>query len=164
MLSSSKRLHNFLILFFHSETNLKEHLGQLGVDPRPLGLGAPQPGPLHHRANCWTARLFSFYLIGFFHSETNVKELAAQPGIDPRPVGFEHHSDFSILPNPFLSLLSQLTLRLFKRLGAQGRNRFSLLIGFEHHSLDHYTTMNVTLKMKMTLYLSLLYLLLTLLF
>ena len=51
-----------------------------------------------------------------------------------------HHRDFSILPNPFLSLLSQLTLWLFKgwgpRLGIDPRS-----IGFEHHSLDHYTTM-----------------------
>ena len=109
-------------------------LAQLGIDPLPLGLRTPQPSPLHYRAYCWTATLFSFYLIGFFHSETNVKGLAAQPGINARPLGFEHHRattihhrDFSILPNPFLSLLSQLTLWLFKGLGAQARNRFSFL-------------------------------------
>ena len=133
LLSSSKRLQ-FLIFFFHSETNLKSALGPVGNRSSPLGLGAPQPWPLHHRANCWTATLFSFYLIGFFHSETNVKELAAKPGIDPRPLNFKHrntaapisissppvhHRDFSISPNPFLSLLNQLTLRLFKGLWAQ---------------------------------------------
>ena len=51
-----------------------------------------------------------------------------------------HYRDFSILPNPFLSLLSQLILWLFKgwgpRLGIDPRS-----VGFEHHSLDHYTTM-----------------------
>ena len=90
--------YKFLILFFHSKTNLKVLVAQLGIDPRPLGLGAPQPWPLHHRANCWTTTLFSFYLIGFFHSETNVKELAAQPRIDPRPLGFEHHSTTTTPP------------------------------------------------------------------
>ena len=67
-------------------------MAQLGIESRPPGLRTPQPGPLHHPTNCWTATLFSFYLIGFFHSETNVKELAAQPGIDPRSLDFEHHS------------------------------------------------------------------------
>ena len=108
--------YNFLILFFHSETNLKVLLAQLGVDPRPLGLGAPRPWPIHHRANCWTATLYSFYLIGFFHSETNIKELAVQPGIHPRPSAIEHHWG--------------------PRLGIDSR-----FLGFEHHSLDHYTTM-----------------------
>ena len=134
-------------------------LAKLGIDPRPLGHAVPQPWPLHHHANCWTATLFSFYLIGFFHSESNVKELAAKPGIDPRPLGFEHHSttapqqhhstttapplhhrDFSVLPNPLLSLLSQLTLRLFKRLGAKARNRF-LLLRLWAPQPYHYTTM-----------------------
>ena len=72
----------------------------------------------------------------FFHSETNIKKLAAQPGIDPRPSGFKHqstrvpplhHRDFSILRNPSFSLLSELTLGLFKGLGAQVGNRFSFL-------------------------------------
>ena len=53
------------------------------------------------------------------------------------PLSFEHHSatttplhhrDFSISPTPFHSLLSQLTLRLFKGLGPKARNRFTLLI------------------------------------
>ena len=70
-------------------------------------------------------KLFSFYLIGFLHSETVVKELGAQSGIDPHlsvssttgpPL---HHRDFSVLTKPFLSLLSQHTLRLFKKLGTQ---------------------------------------------
>ena len=57
--------NNFLIGFFHSETNLKVLLAQLGIDPRPRGLRTPQPWPLHRRANCWTAALFSFYLLLF---------------------------------------------------------------------------------------------------
>ena len=57
--------NNFLIGFFHSETNLKVLLAQLGIDPRPRGLRTPQPWPLHRRANCWTAARFSFYLLLF---------------------------------------------------------------------------------------------------
>ena len=57
--------NNFLIGFFHSETNLKVLLAQLGIDPRPRGLRTPQPWPLHRPANCWTAALFSFYLLLF---------------------------------------------------------------------------------------------------
>ena len=45
----------------------------------------------------------------------------------------QHHSDFSVLPNPLLSLLSQLTLLFLLTLGIDSR--------FENHSLDHYTTM-----------------------
>ena len=61
-----------------------------------------------------------FHLIHF-------STLEPEPEIDPCPSGFEHHSttapplhhsDFCIVPNPFLSLLSQLTLWLFKGLGA----------------------------------------------
>ena len=122
-------------------------LAQLGIDPRPLGLGAPQPWPLHHRANCRKATLFSFYLIGFFHSETNVKELAAQPGIDPRPLGFGQHSStaakqhsstaaqqhhyttvtFLFLLILFLHSWANLLKGYLKGWGAQARNRFSLL-------------------------------------
>ena len=93
-IGSNRKQIFFLIGFFHSENKLKVLLhGPAGNrTPPPPGLRTPQPGPLHHRTNGWTATLFSFYLIGFFHSETNVKELAAQPGIDPRPLGFEHHS------------------------------------------------------------------------
>ena len=38
--------YKFLIFFFHSETNLKVLVAQLGIDPRPLGLRTPQPWPL----------------------------------------------------------------------------------------------------------------------
>ena len=38
-----------------------------------------------------------------------------------------HHREFSVLPNPFLSLLSKLTLRLYQVLGAQARNLFPLV-------------------------------------
>ena len=134
-------------LFFHSETNLKVLLARLGIDPRPRRLGAPQPWLLQHRTNCLTATLFSFYLIGFFHSETNVKELLALLGIDPRPLGLGapqpwplHHrancwtaTFFSFYLIGFFhsetNVKNQLnfTLRLFKGLEAQARNRFSLL-------------------------------------
>ena len=120
-----------------------------------------QPWPLHHRANCRTAALFSFYLIGFFHSETNVKQLGTQPGIDPLkptekkargsagnrawPNSLEYHNFahyfivalaggayFSTLPNPFFHSGTNL-----KELAAQpwidpGPS------GFEHR----YTTAN----------------------
>ena len=118
LLSFSKQLQRpnwFLPLW----KQLKSTLG-------PRGLCTSQHWPLHHRANCRTCTHFSFYLIGFFHSETNVKELAAQPGIDDRCLGLGHHSTtstprwiFCVIPSPFLSLLSQFTLRLFKGLGAR---------------------------------------------
>ena len=42
LLSSSKRLQVPNPFFFHPETNLKVVLAQLGIDPRPIGLGVPQ--------------------------------------------------------------------------------------------------------------------------
>ena len=115
-------------------------LAQQGIDPRPVGFRTPQSWPLHYRANCWTATLFSFYLIGFFHSETNVKELAAQPGIDPRPLGCENHSTtttsrtvtFLLYLILFFHSWANLSYGYLKSWGAQARNS-SRSLGFEHH-------------------------------
>ena len=74
----------------------------------------------------------------FFHSVTDAKELAGEPGIDPRSAPPPlHRRDFSILSNAFLSLLSQLTLRLLFK----GAESILAPLAFEHHSLHHYNTM-----------------------
>ena len=128
--------YNFVMLFLPLWNQLKSALG-------PAGNRSSAPWASYTTA--WTitppcqmlnSHTFSFYLIGFFHSEINVKELAAQPGIDPRPSGFKHHNttttpplhhrDFSVLPNPSLSLLSPYFM-VIQRSGAKASNRFSLL-------------------------------------
>ena len=129
MLSSSKRLqlpNPFLpllklnlILFFHSQ--LKSALGPAGN--RSSFPWAWCTTALTITPPCQLLNSHTFFLYRH-HSTTTTNPVT-----------------FLFYPILFLSLLSQLTLRLLKGLGAQARNQFSRSLGFEHHSLDHYTTM-----------------------
>ena len=137
-------------LHHRAKNRLKKRLAaEPGNGPGPLILSTTTLLP----TSWWLLQMactFLFYLILFFHSGTNLKELAAQLGIDPRPPAFEHHSttttppwllyftwsfSFTLEPTYIMVILKGWG----PRLGIYSRSLGFL--GFEHHSLDHYTTM-----------------------
>ena len=140
MLSYSKRLTQVPDPFLPLWSQLKSALGPAGSRSSPPWSWCITASTITPPCQLLNSHTF-FILTNRFLPLWNQRKRAGGPaGNRSSPFRLrapQHHSDFSVLPNhPFLSLLSQLTLLFLLTLGIDSRS-----VGFENHSLDHYTTM-----------------------